>query len=132
MEKDQLNFESTEILNIQKYLRAIRKSSSIPPIVNYENTSARTDQHKGELFNSFFQKVSVKVDYKPTVLRRKLNSLLITQKLISNKSSKLQLNKSNGPDKFGSIIFKFQSATLSKSLFFKQCSIKENSLLTGK
>ena len=69
--------------------------------------------------NSFFQKVYIKnVDYKPTVLRRKLNSLHITEKLISNISSKLQLNKSNGPKNFGNIIFKFCSATLSKSLVF--------------
>ena len=62
MEKDQSNFESEifagrQFSNIQKYLTAIRKSPSIPPIVNYENTSARTDQKKAELFNSFFQKV---------------------------------------------------------------------------
>ena len=122
MEKDQSNFESEvfagrRFSNIQKYLRAIRKSPSIPPIVNYANTSARTDQHKAELFDSFFQKVySDKVDYKPAVLRRKLNSLHITEKLITDISRKLQLNKSNGPDNFGNIIFKFCSATLSKSL----------------
>ena len=90
MEKDQSNFESEifagrRFSNIQKYLREIRKSPSILPIVNYENMSVRTDQHKAELFNSFFQKVySNKVDYKPTVLRRKFNSLHITEKLISN------------------------------------------------
>ena len=93
------------------------QSPSIPPIVNYAKTSARTNQHKAELFNSFFQKVYInKVDYKPAVLRRKLNSLHITEKLITDISSKLQLNKSNGPDNFGNIIFKFRSATLSKSL----------------
>ena len=122
MEKDQSNFESEvfagrRFSNIQKHLRAIRKSPSIPPIVNYANTSARTDQHKAEFFNSFFQKVySNKVDYKPAVLRRKLSSLHITEKLITDISRKLQLNKSNGPDNFGNIIFKFCSATLSKSL----------------
>ena len=36
--------------------------------------------------------------------------------MITDKSSKLKLNKSNGPDSFGYIIFKFCSATLSKSL----------------
>ena len=140
MEKDQSNFESEvfagrRFSNIQKYLWAIRKSPSMPPIVNYANTSARTHQHKAELFNSFFQKVYInKVDYKPAVLRRKPHSLHITEKLKTNILSKLQLNKSNGPDNFGNIIFKFCSATLSKSLvlFFKQCPIKENSLLSGK
>ena len=122
MGKDQSKFESEVFAgrwfsNIQKYLRAIRKSSSIPPIVNYANTSARTDQLKAELFNSFFQKVySNKVNYKPAVLRRKLNSLHITEKLITDISSKIQLNKSNGPDNFGNIIFNFCSTTLSKSL----------------
>ena len=59
---------------------------------------------------------SNKVDYKPAVLRRKFNSVHITEKLITDISSKLQLNKSNGPDNFGNIIFKFCSASLSKSL----------------
>ena len=59
---------------------------------------------------------SNKVDYKPAVLRRKFYSLHITEKLITDISRKLQLNKSNGPDNFGNIIFKFCSATLSKSL----------------
>ena len=67
--------------------------------------------------NSFFQKVYSKtIDCKPTVLRRALNTLHITEKLMSNISSKLQLNKSNGPNNFGNIIFKVCSATLSKSL----------------
>ena len=42
--------------------------------------------------------------------------LHITEKLITDISRKLQLNKSNGPDNFGNIIFIFCSATLSKSL----------------
>ena len=59
---------------------------------------------------------SDKFDLKPAVLRRKLNSLHIREKLITDKSSKLKLNKSNGPDSFGYIIFQFCSVTLSKSL----------------
>ena len=60
MKRNKSNFESEiftgrRFSNIQKYLRAIRKSPSMPPIVNYENTSTRTDQPKAELFNSFFQ-----------------------------------------------------------------------------
>ena len=84
IEKDQSNFESKIFIgrrfgNIQKYLRAKRKSPSITPFVIYENTSARTDQHNAELFNSFFQKrYKNKVDYEPTVSRREHNSLLIT------------------------------------------------------
>ena len=109
MKKYRSNFDSEvfagrRFSNIQKYLRAIRKSPSIPPIVNYANTSARTDQNKAELFNSFFQKVySNNFDYKPAVLRRKFNSQNITEKLITDISRKLQLKKSNGPDKFGNI-----------------------------
>ena len=59
---------------------------------------------------------------------RKLNSLHITEKLISNISSKLQLSKSNGPDNPGNIFFKFCSANLSKSLFllFQTMSNKGN------
>ena len=122
MRKNQSNFDSEffagrRFSNIQKYLRAIRKSPSIPPIVNYANTSARTDQNKAELFISFFQKVySNRVDYKPAVLRRKFNSQHITEKLITDISMKPKLKKSNGSDNFGNIIFKFCSATLSKSL----------------
>ena len=59
---------------------------------------------------------SNKIDYEPAVSRGKLNSLHITEKLITTISSKLQLNKSNGPDNIGNIIFQFCSATLSKSL----------------
>ena len=46
--------------------------------------------------------------------------------MITDISRKLQLNKSNGPDKFGNIIFKVCSATLSKSLvlFFQTMSNK--------
>ena len=59
---------------------------------------------------------SNKVGYKPPVLRRKYNFLQITENLISNISSELQLNNSRGPNNIGNIIFNFCSATLSKSL----------------
>ena len=64
MEKDQSNFGSEvfagrRFSNIQKYLRAIRKSPPIPPIVKYANTSTRTDQHKAELLTHFSKKCTV-------------------------------------------------------------------------
>ena len=103
MEKHQSNFESEvfaerRFIKIQKYLRAIRKSPSIPPIVNYVKTSARADQHKAELFSSFFQKVySNKDDYKPAVSRKKLNSLHITEKLITDISVNYNSTSQTGP-----------------------------------
>ena len=99
--------------------------------VNYKNMSAKTDQHQAERFDSSFQKnYSNNYNYKPTIVRKKLKNCYITEKLIKNKSSELQLNESHGPNNNVHLIFRIVSATLSKSPFFlfqKQYPVKENS-----
>ena len=69
---DQCNHE-TEIFksgifsNVQKYLKTIMKTSSIPTEVFLDDKSANTDIEKAELFNQYFQSVFSKNHYDYTL-----------------------------------------------------------------
>ena len=110
-------FQSRQFSNIQKYLRCVRKSPNVPPVVTLSTQKAETDQEKAKLFNQFFQSVfNEKQHHCITFENRGLNSLLFSETEIQHILEHLTLNKSTGPDNIGNIVLKKCAFSLSKSL----------------
>ena len=110
-------FQSRQFSNIQKYLRCVRKSPNVPPVVTLSTQKTETDQEKAKLFNQFFQSVfNEKQHHCITFENRGLNSLLFSETEIQHILEHLTLNKSTGPDNIGNIVLKKCAFSLSKSL----------------
>ena len=85
-----------------------------------QKTSARTDQHKAEYLTLSCKKCTVtNMITNKQSWGENLIFCMQQKKMITNKSSELQLNKSNGPDNIVNKTFKFSSAILIKSPFFQ-------------
>ena len=58
-------FEGRTCSKIQKYLKCIRKTPSIPPTVNFDKTVASINVEKAEVFNQCFASVFSKSNMQP-------------------------------------------------------------------
>ena len=112
-------FENRKFSKIQRYLKSITKSSTIPSEIFPDQKIANTDAQKFELFNIFFQPVFTqnanvgKAERQDHVL---LNSISFTIDEIEDALNELLVNKANGPDKIGKTLLKNLSKSLPKSL----------------
>lgn len=132
VEFDLLDFEKTvfegrTFSKIQKYLKSIKKTSTIPQLVKLGDLEASDDFTKAELFNEYFASVFNQLDQVTIDLnRRELNTLNCNELKISKILNALDTNKSTGPDKIGNLLLKKCCDTLSKSLslVFQTCTNK--------
>ena len=113
---------------IQKYLKCIRKTPSIPPTVNFDKTVASINVAKAEVFNhyfaSVFSKSNLQPGYEPNNI---LNTANYTEEQISDILFELNPDKSTGPEKIGNTLLKKCHKNLCKSLklFFRTCLNKQ-------
>ena len=129
-EEDLSQFE-TKVLKtrtfsqIQKYLKCVRKTPTIPPTVRNGSNVSTNGKEKCELFNYYFvglfSKSEMKLD--STSEPGTLNQLKMNQNQISDNMEHLNVNKSMGHDKIGNLVLKKCHSTLSKSLtlIFQTC-----------
>ena len=112
------NFKSGIFSNIQKYLKTIMKTSSIPTEVFLDDKSANTDIEKAELFNQYFQSVFSKNhhDYTLTEGQPKLSMINFSELEIQLVLQSLDESKAKGLDRMGNNLLKKLSDSLPKSL----------------
>ena len=121
-------FEGRTFSKIQKYLKCIRKTPSIPPTVNFDKTVASINVEKAEVFNQYFASVFTKSNMQPgNEPNNILNSANYTEEQISDILFELNPDKSTGPDKNGNTLLKKCHKTLCKSLklIFRTCLNKQ-------
>ena len=113
---------------IEKYLKFIRKTPSIPPTVNFDKTLASINVAKAEFFNQYFasgfSKSNLQPGYEPNNILKTAN---YTEEQISDILFELNPDKSTGPDKIGNTLLKKCLKNLCKSLklFFRTCLNKQ-------
>ena len=107
------------ICEIQRNLKSITKSRTIPSEIFLDQKIANRDAQKIELFNIYFQSVFTrnanvgKTERQDNVL---LNSINFTIDEIEDALNELDVNNPNGPDKVGSALLNNLSKSLPKSL----------------
>ena len=106
-ENEKSVFEGRTFSKIQKYLKCIRKTPSIPPTVNFDKTVASINDEKAEVFNQYFASVFTKSNMQPgNEPNNILNSANYTEEQISDILFELNPDKSTGPDKIGNTLKK--------------------------
>ena len=121
-------FEGRTFSKIQKYLKCVRKTPSIPPTVNFDKTVASINVEKAEVFNQYFASVFSKSNMQPGYdTNNILNTANYTEEQISDILFELIPDKSTGPDKIGNTLLKKCHKTLCKSLklIFRTCLKKQ-------
>ena len=120
---DQCNLETEIVMsgifsNVQKYLKTIMKTSSIPTEVFLDDRSANTDIEEAELFNQYFQSVFSKNhhDYTLTEGQPKLSMIHFSELEIQLVLQSLDESKAKGLDRMGNNLLKKLSDSLPKSL----------------
>ena len=115
-------FSSRRMYFLQKYLKSLHKIKQFPDEMYFKqsedkSTIARDNSQKCEMFNQFFSSVFTPseniniTDCKKSVL----NTVLVTEEVISKILLGLDVNKACGPDNLGKIFLK-NLPRLSKSL----------------
>ena len=107
------------VLLIQKYLRNVRRSTTVPSEMYLDGEKARSDQDKAELFNRYFHSVYSNIPYdsnldsdNATLLNHFHFNIIEIEDILKN----LNINKSKGPDRMGNLLFKQLWSSISKSL----------------
>ena len=100
-------FKEGKFSDIQRYLKSITKSNTIPTGIFLDQRTANTDIEKVILFNEHFQSVFTQNTYY-TKIREKnstlLNQIHFTTDEIENVLQILDVNKAKGPDKIGNLL----------------------------
>ena len=97
---------------IQRYLKSITKSSTIPSDIFLVQKTANTDAQKVELFNIYIQSVFTRNANVGKTERQdnvSLNSINFTIDEIEDALSELDVNKASGSDKIGNALLKNHS-----------------------
>ena len=108
-------FEVKVFSRIQKYLKAIRKTPEIPPVVKYDDKESFCGDEQCNMFNDYLLSVFNALllqSNEITFPRQILNQLKLTLKIVFNYLKSLGENKAMGPDKIGNLIMKNCSRTL--------------------
>ena len=106
--------------DIQRYLKSLTKSNTIPTEIFLDQRTANTDIEKVILFNEYFQSVFTQNTYYTIIGEQNstlLNQIHFTTDEIENALQLLNVNKAKGPDKIGNLLLKSLSKSLPKSLF---------------
>ena len=119
-------FEGRVFSRIQKYLKAIRKTPAIQPVVKFVDKESSCGEEQFNMFNDYFISVfnaQLLQSNEIAFPRRILNQLKATPEIVSNHLKSLGENKAMGPDKIGNLILKNCSHTLCQSLatLFQTC-----------
>ena len=122
---EKLVFEGRTFSKIQKYLKCLRKTPSVPPTVIFDMTDTSKN---AEVFNQYFALVFSKSNMQPRYEPNNiLNTAYYTEEQISDILFELNPDKSTGPDKIGNALLKKCHKTLCKSLklIFHTCLNKQ-------
>ena len=118
-EDDLAEYEKTVLVGrtfskIQKYLKCIRKTPTIPSTVKDGNTESSNEREKCELFNDYFVSVFGTKEHHTGIVfpKSELNRFIVDQSQISEIMSQLNVNKSMGHDNIGNLILKSCHKTL--------------------
>ena len=109
---------------IFKYIRNIKKSSSIPGTVCFGEARATDDAHKASLFNNFFYSVfsvgnfvlTENVDYIDTSVKQHLVSINVSEEEVLETLKSLDPDKSSGADAIGPGVLKKCAYSLCRPL----------------
>ena len=113
-------FQDGKFTDIQRYLKSVTKSSSVPTEIFLNHRTATTDVAKAGLFNDYFHSVftqmpyRVKTDNKNVVIQ--LRHVYFTTEEIRSSLLQLDVNKAKGPDRIGNALLKNLHKSLPKSL----------------
>ena len=124
MENDLIEFEKSifeERLfsRIQKYLKSIRKSPEIPPVVKNGSKEPVSKTEQCNMFNDYFISVFNKQTLEmpsTTPPLNRLNQIRVTPETVAKLLASLKEDKAMGYDKIGNLILKQCSHPLCKSL----------------
>ena len=107
-------FENGKFSEIQRYLKSITKSSTIPSEIFLVKKTLKKLNCLIYIFNQFSQETPTlgKQNDKKTFM----NSINYTIDEIEDALNELDVNKANGPDKIGNALLKSLSKSLPKSL----------------
>ena len=101
---------------IQKYLKSIRKSPEIPPVLKNGSKESVSKTEQCNMFNDYFIiKQTLEMPSTTPPLNR-LKQIRVTPETVSKLLASLKEDKAMGYDKIGNLILKQCSHTLCKSL----------------
>ena len=110
-------FNNPKLSEIQKYLKCIRKTPSIPPSIKLNGRVGAEDVAKAELFNKYFTSMFGRKDSTRTEIGDSLlNSLKCTPEDVSLIVRNFNPKKLTGPDNIGNNFLEMCHETLGKSL----------------
>ena len=112
---------------IQKYLKSIRKSPEIPPVLKNGSKESVSKTEQCNMFNDYFiNKQTLEMPSTTPPLNR-LKQIRVTPETVSKLLASLKEDKAMGYDKIGNLILKLCSHTLCKSLamIFLTCLNKD-------
>ena len=110
-------FKEGKFSDIERYLKSITKSNTIPTEFFLDQKTANTDIEKVILFNEYFQSVFTQNTYYTKLGEQNStlqNQIHFTTDEIENVLQLLGVNKAKGPDKIGNLLLKSLSKSLPK------------------
>ena len=124
MENDLIEFEKSVFEDrvfsrLQRYLKSIRKSPEIPPVVKNGSKESVSETEQCNMFNDYFISVFNKQTLEmpsTTPPLNRLNQIRVTPETVSKLLASLKEDKAMGNDKIGNLILKQCSHTLCISL----------------
>ena len=112
-------FKEGHFDKLQKYLRNVRRSTTLLSEMYLDGEKARSDQVKAELFNRYFHSVYSNIPYdsnldsdNTTLLNHFHFNIIEIKYILKN----LNINKSKRPDRMGNLLFKQLWSSISKPL----------------
>ena len=114
-------FKEGRFDKLQKYLRNVRRSTTLSSEMYLDGEKTRSDQDKAELFNQYFHSVYSNIPIPNDSNLDSDNATLLNHFYfniieIEDILKKLNINKSKGPDRMGNLLFKQLWSSISKSL----------------